>query len=115
MIASKSLILTLANYIYIKRKIVNTVNVGKTMLKMLDGLKGKISKFKKPDDSIVNKLDKIKKMEQQSASPVYSPDGSVKSLDPSLIAAQMGQIQEETIGKVEEDGRFQNRGLRQHF
>ncbi|MCD4843641.1 MAG: hypothetical protein K8R25_04040 [Methanosarcinales archaeon] len=72
------------------------------MLKMLDGLKGKISKFKKPDDSIVNKLDKIKNMEQQSASPVYSPDGSVISPDPNLIAAQMGQIQEETMGKVEE-------------
>ncbi|MCJ7647056.1 MAG: hypothetical protein MUP85_00440, partial [Candidatus Lokiarchaeota archaeon] len=66
---------------------------------MLESFKNKFSKIRKKD-SIVHKLDNIKKMEKQSSSSHYSPDGQLTSSAFTFDNSKLEEMQEETVKKI---------------
>jgi flagellar protein FlaD len=69
---------------------------------MLKSLKDKLSKLKKTDNSIVNKLDKIKLADQNSVIPQNMPEGVSATPDFSFDADKMAEIQKEMVEKIED-------------
>ena len=69
---------------------------------MFNSLKEKLSKFKKTDNSIVHKLDKIKQSDQHSAAyqntheGLFLPPGSVFDVD------KMAEMQEDMVKKIDD-------------
>jgi flagellar protein FlaD len=68
---------------------------------MLESFKNKFSNLRKKD-SIVHKLDNIKKIEKQSSSSHYSPDGQLTSSAFTFDNSKLEEMQEETVKKIDE-------------
>lgn len=68
---------------------------------MLNSFKNKFSNLRKKD-SIVHKLDNIKKIDKQSSSSQYGPDGQPISSDLTFDTSKLEQMQEETVNKIDE-------------
>ena len=69
---------------------------------MLKGLKEKLSKFKKTDNSIVHKLDKIKQSDQHSAAYQNTPEGLLLTSGSVFDADKMAEMQEDMVKKIDE-------------
>ena len=69
---------------------------------MLNGLKDKLSKLKKTDNSIVHKLDKIKNTDKNSAAPQNTPGGVPITPDSAFDADKMAEMQEDMVKKIED-------------
>ena len=69
---------------------------------MLKGLKEKLSKFKKTDNSIVHKLDKIKQSDQHSAAYQNTPEGLLLTSGSVFDADKMAEMQEDMVKKIDD-------------
>lgn len=68
---------------------------------MLKNVKNKFSNLRKKD-SIVHKLDNIKKIDKQSSSSQYGPDGQPISSDLTFNTGKLEEMQAETVNKIDE-------------
>ena len=69
---------------------------------MLKSLKEKLSKFKKTDNSIVHKLDKIKQSDQHSAAYQNTPEGLFLTSGSVFDADKMAEMQEDMVKKIDD-------------
>ncbi len=69
---------------------------------MLNGLKEKLSKFKKTDNSIVHKLDKIKQSDQHSVASQNTLEGLALTFGSLFDTDKMAEMQEDMVQKIDD-------------